>query len=159
MAATPPTPSMSIAPSLPGFGFSDKPDGTGWDVERIADAWIALMERLGYDRWVAQGGDWGAAVTTAIGVARPAGLCSDPPQHAAGVPERRTTWPTRRRRSRRPWPTMAHYQNVESGYAKQQRTRPQTLGYGLVDSPVGQAAWIYEKLWAGPTTRARRKMC
>ena len=60
-----------VAPSLPGYGFSDKPTATGWGVPRIAAAWISLMARLGYDRWVAQGGDWGSAVTTAIGVARP----------------------------------------------------------------------------------------
>src|SRR3546814_16503127 len=60
-----------IAPSIPGYGFSDAPTGTGWGVERIAQTWIALIRRLGYDRFVAQGGDWGAAITTAVAMARP----------------------------------------------------------------------------------------
>jgi epoxide hydrolase len=136
-----------VAPSLPGFGFSDKPDASGWNVARIADAWIVLMARLGYDRWCAQGGDWGAAVTTAIGAARPPGCAAihvnmplvypGPDDMAAPTPEEQAAMAK-----------MAHYQNSESGYAKVQQTRPQTVGYGLVDSPVGQAAWIYEKLWA-----------
>ena len=136
-----------IAPSLPGYGFSGKPTGTGWGVPRIAQTWITLMERLGYSRWVAQGGDWGAAVTTAIGVIRPAGcaaihvnmpLVYPGPDDIADltVAEQASV------------DAMTYYREKDSGYSKQQSTRPQSVGYGLVDSPVGQAAWIYEKLWA-----------
>ena len=136
-----------VVPSLPGFGFSGKPEKAGWGVERIAKAWAALMERLEYPRWVAQGGDWGAGVTTAIGaqaapgclgihvnmpIARPLpeDLAAPSPaeQHALAA--------------------LKHYQDWDSGYSTQQRTRPQTVGYGLVDSPVGLAGWILEKMWA-----------
>ena len=136
-----------IAPSLPGFGFSDKPKETGWDVARIASAWTTLMGRLGYDRWVAQGGDWGAAITTAIGLAKPAGCVAihvNMPLVYPGPDDMADPTP----REQDALAAMGHYQNVDSGYAKQQQTRPQSVGYGLVDSPVGQAAWIYEKLWA-----------
>ena len=137
-----------VAPSLPGYGFSDKPTGTGWGVPRIAAAWITLMERLGYTRWVAQGGDWGAGVTTAIGVMRP-------PACAAIHVNMPLVFPDAEDLKLGPTPAeqaslaaMAYYQDKDSGYSKQQATRPQTLGYGLTDSPVGQAAWIYEKMWA-----------
>lgn len=136
-----------IAPSLPGFGFSDKPTGTGWNVDRIGAAWATLMARLGYDRWVAQGGDWGAAVTTAIGAARPeacAAIHINMPLIFPDADDMADLTP----REQASLAAMAHYQSSESGYAKQQQTRPQSLGYGLVDSPTGQAAWIYEKLWA-----------
>jgi pimeloyl-ACP methyl ester carboxylesterase len=136
-----------IAPSLPGYGFSDKPTGTGWGVPRIAGAWIQLMARLGYDRWVAQGGDWGSAVTTALGVIRPPGLAAihvnmplvfpAPDEIVDPTPAEKAALAS-----------MAYYQEKDSGYSKQQSTRPQSVGYGLVDSPAGQAAWIYEKMWA-----------
>ncbi|WP_380879707.1 epoxide hydrolase [Sphingomonas sp. DBB INV C78] len=136
-----------VVPSLPGYGFSDQPDATGWGVERIADAWITLMRRLGYGRFVAQGGDWGAAVTTAIAMARPAeclGVHLNMPlvfpeesDFAALTPAEQATVAS-----------MQFYQDQDSGYAKLQGTRPQSVGYALADSPVGQAAWIYEKLHA-----------
>ncbi|HVV32482.1 MAG TPA: epoxide hydrolase [Vitreimonas sp.] len=136
-----------IAPSLPGYGFSEKPRETGWGVPRIAMAWIGLMQRLGYERWVAQGGDWGAAVTTAIGLIRPPGcaaihvnmpLVFPTPEDAAGATPAEL----------KSLASMQFYQEKDSGYSKQQATRPQSLGYGLVDSPAGQAAWIYEKMYA-----------
>ena len=136
-----------IAPSLPGYGFSDKPTGTGWGVPRIAMAWIALMKRLGYTRWVAQGGDWGSAVTTTIGVIRP-------PECAAIHVNMPLVFPdadSRENLTEQEKGYLAglnYYQEKDSGYSKQQSTRPQSVGYGLVDSPAGQAAWIYEKLWA-----------
>ncbi|MBV9997185.1 MAG: epoxide hydrolase [Caulobacteraceae bacterium] len=136
-----------VAPSLPGYGFSDKPAETGWGLSRIAGAWTTLMGRLGYDRWVAQGGDWGAGVTTAIGLAKPKGCIAvhvNMPM-ARPTPEEAAN-PTAAEKAA--LEAMAHYRDAESGYAKQQSTRPQTLGYGLLDSPVGQAAWIYEKMWA-----------
>jgi pimeloyl-ACP methyl ester carboxylesterase len=136
-----------IAPSLPGFGFSQKPSHTGWGVPRIAAAWVRLMERLGYDRWLAQGGDWGAAVTTAIGALRPAGC-------AAIHVNMPLVYPTAADREGAGLREMDYfkgqqfYRDWDSGYAKLQSTRPQSLGYGLVDSPAGLAAWIYEKYQA-----------
>ena len=136
-----------VAPSLPGYGFSQKPAETGWGVPRIAMAWIALMGRLGYERWVAQGGDWGAGVTTAIGVIRPPGCAAihvNMPLVFPGPDDMKDLTPTEQAAVA----SLAYYQEKDSGYSKQQATRPQTVGYGLVDSPVGQAAWIYEKMWA-----------
>jgi epoxide hydrolase len=136
-----------VAPSLPGYAFSDKPTTAGWGVAKIAGAWITLMARLGYTRWVAQGGDWGAAVTTGIGVARPpacAAIHVNMPLIFPGPED--LTDPTPAEQAS--LAAMAYYQDKDSGYSKQQGTRPQTLGYGLVDSPAGQAAWIYEKMWA-----------
>src|ERR1700712_1219928 len=105
------------------------------------------MGRLGYTRWVAQGGDWGAAVTTAIGIARPDGCAAihvnmplvfpSPEDLADPTPAEAASLAA-----------SAEFQKWESGYSGQQRTRPQTLGYGLVDSPAGQAAWVYEKMFA-----------
>jgi pimeloyl-ACP methyl ester carboxylesterase len=136
-----------VLPSLPGYGFSDKPAAPGWGVERIARAWATLMERLGYRDWVAQGGDWGGVVTSALAAAKPAGcravhlnMLTIPPQpgdETSGEPDVTAAFAA-----------MKRFNASESAYARQQATRPQTLGYGLADSPVGQAAWIYEKLHA-----------
>lgn len=136
-----------VAPSLPGFGFSDKPTAAGWGVPKIAVAWVTLMQRLGYERWVAQGGDWGSIVTSAIGMIRPPAcaaihlnmpLIFPEPDQLADMTELEKSAVA----------ALTYYNEKDSGYSKQQATRPQTLGYGLVDSPVGQAAWIYEKMWA-----------
>ncbi len=135
-----------VCPSLPGYGFSAKPTSTGWGVDRIAEAWEVLMRRLGYHRYGAQGGDWGAAVTTAIG--RNVGGCAGihlnmplgrPPAGGGGEPSEDDKAALAR---------LQYYQKWDSGYAKEQSTRPQTIGYGLVDSPVGQLAWIVEKFWS-----------
>jgi len=137
-----------VAPSLPGFGFSDKPTTTGWDVDRIADAWAAIMATLGYDRFLAQGGDWGSMVTAALAV-----------RHPDRVAAIHTTMPLADRpegfstddldETEKGWLARAReFRDVGSGYSAQQRTRPQTLGYGLVDSPAGQLAWIAEKFAA-----------
>jgi pimeloyl-ACP methyl ester carboxylesterase len=134
-----------IAPSLPGYGFSGKPTTTGWGVERIGDAWAELMARLGYDRYVAQGGDWGYAVTAA--------LAARHPEHCVGVhlnfaplPGPVDDPPTAKQQAF--LDRAAYYRDWDSGYRIQQKTRPQTLGYGLADSPAGQAAWILEKFWS-----------
>ena len=139
-----------VCPTLPGYGFSGKPTAAGWKVERIATAWDTLMKRLGYARYGAQGGDWGAAVTTQIGrdasvgdgngcvaihtnmpIAMPTGDLGNPtPQEGVALA------------------ALGNYQQWEAGYSKQQSTRPQTVGYGLADSPVGQLAWIVEKFWS-----------
>ena len=136
-----------VCPSLPGYGFSGKPTRSGWGIERIADAWGRLMQRLGYERYVAQGGDWGAMVTTSIGVRDP--------DHCAGIhlnmpialPDPETLGDLSER-EKSAMASIEHYQQWDSGYSKQQSTRPQTLGYGLVDSPAAQAAWILEKFWS-----------
>ena len=133
-----------VAPSLPGYGFSGKPATTGWNIERIAQAWATLMARLGYARYVAQGGDWGAAVTTSLAALKPAGLAA---AHMNIVSARPRTVPheSATAEERRALEAMNRYQQGELGYSMIQATRPQTLGYALADSPVGQAMWIYEK--------------
>lgn len=136
-----------VAPSLPGFGWSDKPAAKGWGVPRIAMAWIELMRRLGYDRWVAQGGDWGAAVTTAIGAIRPQPCAAIHLNMPVARPEPEDL-ANPDDRAKAGLAALKHYQDWDSGYSKQQSTRPQTIGYSLVDSPAGLAAWIYEKMWA-----------
>jgi pimeloyl-ACP methyl ester carboxylesterase len=134
-----------VCPSLPGYGFSGKPSGTGWGVEKIAAAWEALMGRLGYERYGAQGGDWGAAVTTQIG--RNGGRCAAIHLNMPlGAPPGRLDDPTEE--EKRALERMDYYRKWDNAYAKQQSTRPQTVGYGLVDSPVGQLAWIVEKFWS-----------
>ena len=135
-----------IAPSLPGYGFSDKPAHTGWGVERIARAWTELMSRHGYADWVAQGGDWGAAVTTAIGQLAPEGcrgIHLNMPIGRPGPDDMNSRDPKVLKALER----LGFYQQWDSGYSKQQSTRPQTIGYALVDSPVALAAWILEKVF------------
>ena len=135
-----------VCPSLPGFGFSAKPRTTGWGVDRIAAAWAVLMQRLGYARYGAQGGDWGSAVTTSLG--------AQDAQHCAGIHvtlamgARPTNLDSPGADAVRALAGAKYYADWDSGYSKQQSTRPQTLGYGLTDSPAGQAAWILEKFWA-----------
>ena len=133
-----------VCPSLPGYGFSGKPTATGWGVGKIADVWDTLMEHIGYERYFAQGGDWGAAVTTAIAMqnkGRCAGIHVNMPS-AGPTPEARKN-PTER--DQQAFKGGRYYQEWGAGYSKQQSTRPQTLGYGLVDSPMGQATWVIEK--------------
>jgi pimeloyl-ACP methyl ester carboxylesterase len=133
-----------VAPSLPGFGFSDKPTERGWNSARIAKAWSELLRRLGYTRYVAQGGDWGSIITTTLAQQRPAGLAAihlnmpvvfpDPiPTSGLSAAEQRAVNAFKR------------FQTDGFGYFLEQSTRPQTIGYALADSPAGQAAWIYEK--------------
>lgn len=134
-----------IAPSLPGYGFSGKPTQAGWGGDRIARGWAVLMQRLGYDRWVAQGGDWGAFVTYCIGMHAPDGCRGIHLNMPIGGPTQAAREnPTDE--ERHALERMQYYQDWDSGYSKQQQTRPQSVGYGLVDSPVGLAGWIYEKL-------------
>ncbi len=133
-----------IAPSLPGYGFSDRPAGTGWNGQRIGAAWIELMQRLGYDRYVAQGGDWGALVTSAIGLAHPPACLGIHLNMPLVFPEA-SDFADMTLAEAASVAALQFYQDSDSGYAKEQSTRPQTVGYGLTDSPAGQAAWIYEK--------------
>jgi pimeloyl-ACP methyl ester carboxylesterase len=135
-----------VIPSLPGFGFSDKPVQAGWDIARTARAWGVLMQRLGYTRWVAQGGDWGSGVTHALGHIRPPGLVAAHVNWPFVFPEKLPEHPTPEERAA--MEAAASFADELSGYFKQQATRPQTIGYALADSPAGQAAWIYEKFQA-----------
>jgi pimeloyl-ACP methyl ester carboxylesterase len=133
-----------VIPSLPGYGFSGKPAEAKWSVEQIAAAWDRLMVALGYDRYFAQGGDWGSAVTCAIG--------GNHEDHCAGIhvnmivgqpdPDTMTdlTDDEKAYLARFQW-----YRTKDNGYSTQHATRPQTIGYALADSPVGQMCWIVEK--------------
>lgn len=136
-----------VCPSLPGFGFSDKPTRAGWGVERIADAWDGLMTRLGYARYGAQGGDWGSSVTQALG-ARHASHLAGIHINMVIVPPDPDTMDDLTEQERGALAAMKYYRDWDSGYSKEQSTRPQTVGYGLVDSPAGLCGWIVEKFWA-----------
>ena len=132
-----------VIPALPGFGFSDKPSEPGWGIGRTASAWAELMRRVGYgDRWMAQGGDWGAGVTTVLAHMHAPGL--------AGIHLNMVMFqPTAEEvadataEERAMLDGAARYQRDYSGYMKLQSTRPQSVAYELADSPVGLAAWIY----------------
>jgi pimeloyl-ACP methyl ester carboxylesterase len=136
-----------VCPSLPGYGFSDKPRLTGWGVERIAAAWIQLMARLGYARYGAQGSDWGTSISAAIG--------QQDPEHVAGIhltpplaPPDPDTLDDLTERERAALASLEHAAEWDSGYSREHATRPQTIGYALVDSPSALCAWIVEKFWA-----------
>ena len=136
-----------VVPSLPGFGFSDRPSEPGWNYLRIARAWSELMNRLGYDeRWVAQGGDWGSVVVHVLAKLKPQGLravhTNWPQVVPLSEPEHMTP------EEQQAWDRVVEFQTVNNGYWREQATRPQTLGYALADSPVGLAAWIFEKFHA-----------
>lgn len=135
-----------VCPSLPGYGFSGKPKTTGWGVEKIAAAWDTLMLRIGYDSYVAQGGDWGSAVTTTIGM-QDKGHCVGIHVNMPNAGATRAARENPDDADKAALAGAAFYQQWDSGYSKQQSTRPQTLGYGLADSPVGQSAWILEKFY------------
>lgn len=135
-----------VAPSLPGYGWSDRPNGPGWGIERIADALAALMEALGFPEFVVHGGDWGAVVGTS--------LARRHPERVRGLhltlPVSATTEEDRAGASERERQGLARedrYRRDGYAYAQVQRTRPQTIGYALVDSPVALCAWVAEKLW------------
>lgn len=142
-----------VLPSMPGYGFSGKPQGTGWGPDRMARAWAELMGRLGYQRYVSQGGDWGSVVSDAMARQAPPGLlgihvnmpatvppeiakalkCGDPPP--AGLSDK----------EKDAYRSLANLYEKGSGYAIMMVTRPQTVGYALESSPAGLAAWIYDK--------------
>jgi epoxide hydrolase len=136
-----------VCPSMPGYGFSDKPTETGWGIERVAGAWVELMQVLGYDRYGAQGGDWGTFVTE--------GIARQDPGRVAGIhlqlPIANLTAEMLADLTAEEAESLARsaeHQTWGTGYSTQQATRPQTLGYGLADSPAFQCAWIVEKFWA-----------
>lgn len=130
-----------VLPTLPGFGLSEKPKEPGWTPERIAHAWVELMRRLGYDRFVAQGGDWGYAITNALGGI---GAPSVRGVHLSMFPIYETMEP-RDDQERKAKERLQAFADNEIGYQIEQVQSPQTIGYALTDSPVGQAAWLYEK--------------
>jgi pimeloyl-ACP methyl ester carboxylesterase len=143
-----------VIPALPGYGFSDPPPATGWDPDRVGRTWTVLMERLGYERYGAQGGDWGSAVSRAVarhGGERVLGihLNHDYVDGASikrlGAEDDFERWTLERR---------DEFNRSGRGYSRQQSTRPETLGFGLADSPAGQCAWIVEKFhfWSDPDT-------
>jgi pimeloyl-ACP methyl ester carboxylesterase len=136
-----------VAPSLPGYGWSDKPALAGWKVERIAGAWDDLMVRLGYERYGAQGGDWGASVTASMAVLRPERLAGIHVNMPTVGPDRDTLGDLTPD-EQKALDDLSRHTSEGMGYSTQQSTRPQTLGYGLTDSPAGQCAWIAEKFWA-----------
>jgi pimeloyl-ACP methyl ester carboxylesterase len=135
-----------VAPSLPGYGFSDKPTEPGWGVEKIAEVWDDLMRAAGYEVYFAQGGDWGSAVTTAIGL-QDRGACKGIHVNMPNARATKEALADPQDDDKRALAGAKYYQEWGAGYSKQQSTRPQTLGYGLVDSPVGQAMWIIEKFY------------
>ena len=133
-----------VIPSLPGYGFSGKPTQAGWGIDRIAKVWNDLMLALGYPRYFAQGGDWGSAITSEIG-SQNLGNC-------AGIHVNMVIGPISPEMmgdltdfEKAALARIGWYREKDTGYSIQQSTRPQTLGYGLADSPVGQMAWIIEK--------------
>jgi pimeloyl-ACP methyl ester carboxylesterase len=139
-----------VIPSLPGYGFSGKPTATGWDPQHVARAWGTLMTRLGYTRYVAQGGDWGNAVTEQMALQRPAGLVgihtnmpATVPDHVAkllpGGPEPAGLSPD----EKYAWDQLVDFYTHGLGYAQEMAGRPQTL-YALADSPIGLAAWMID---------------
>lgn len=144
-----------VIPSLPGYGFSGRPQETGWDTARVGRAWAELMRRLDYDRYLVQGGDWGMPVSLQLGLADPAHvagvhlnmLATFPPQDPAEFANLDETDLARLE-------FAANFEQDGAGWRKIQSTRPQTLSYGLTDSPVGQLAWIVEKFkeWTAAET-------
>lgn len=142
-----------VIPSMPGYGFSERPKVTGWNPDRIARAWDVLMKRLGYTRYVSQGGDWGSVVADAMGHQRPAGLlgihvnmpATVPADIAkllnSGAPAPEGLSP----KEKAAYASLAYLYTKGAGYAGIMVTRPQTIGYGLTDSPVGLAAFFLDK--------------
>jgi epoxide hydrolase len=136
-----------VCPCLPGYGFSGQPDVTGWGVERIARTWAVLMARLGYRQYGAAGSDWGTSVSTVLG--------QQDREHVAGIhlvpplagPDP-ATFAELTDAEREAMESLEYAAEWDSGYSKEHATRPQTAGYGLVDSPAFLAAWIVEKFWS-----------
>jgi pimeloyl-ACP methyl ester carboxylesterase len=157
-----------VLPTYPGYGFSGKPSGTGWGPERVARAWHELMQRLRYERYVSQGGDWGAIISEVMAVQAPAGLLGIHINMPGTVP------PSVLRLIRNRDSAPASFSDVEKaafarleyfyrkgfGYAEMMNTRPQTLGYSLADSPVGLLAFFYDKFteWTYSNNEAERAL-
>ena len=140
-----------VIPSLPGYGFSGKPTETGWNPQRIARAWIELMGRLGYRRFVAQGGDWGNAVTEQMALRKPPGLlgihtnmpATVPPEVSRAISRGDPAPPGLSTEEKSAFDVLVHFFATGTGYAGEMGNRPQTL-YGIADSPIGLAAWMLD---------------
>src|SRR5690242_7824258 len=131
-----------VLPSLPGYGFSSEPVEIGWDLGRTARAWAELMHRLGYTRYVAQGGDVGAGVTDAMGRQQPAGLIGIHTNLL--VPALAGSMPTNSDEERAAAAQIATFRKSGNGYFVEMAARPQTIGYALLDSPIALAAWMID---------------
>jgi pimeloyl-ACP methyl ester carboxylesterase len=139
-----------VVPSLPGYGFSGRPTGSGWDPDRIARAWAELMKRLGYTRYVAQGGDWGTPISSAMARQGAAGLlgihinlpATIPPEVAAALAGGPVPVELSEKERAVVEALMANAKSGNSAYFTMMTARPQTVGYGATDSPVGLAAWV-----------------
>jgi pimeloyl-ACP methyl ester carboxylesterase len=142
-----------VLPSMPGYGFSERPQGTGWGPARMARAWDQLMRRLGYQQYVSQGGDWGAVVSDVLAAQAPTGLlgihvnmpATVPPEIAEALLQGGPPPAGLSEDEKIAYQGMDALYKQGSGYALMMVTRPQTLGYSLADSPVGLAAWFYDK--------------
>jgi pimeloyl-ACP methyl ester carboxylesterase len=142
-----------VLPSMPGYGFSARPQGTGWGPDRIARAWAELMRRLGYDRYVSQGGDWGAVVSDVMARQAPTGLvaihvnmpATVPPEIAKALADGDPPPADLSDKEKAAYAQLDNLYRKGSGYAGMMVTRPQTLGYGLEDSPAALAAFFYDK--------------
>ena len=133
-----------VLPSLPGYGFSGEPTDVGWESGRIARTWATLMERLGYTRYVAQGGDVGASVTDAMGRQAPKGLIGIHLSLLSGALGIADKLPATSEQERAAHKALATFRTSGFGYFLEQSTRPQTIGYSLLDSPVGLAGWLLD---------------
>ena len=142
-----------VLPSMPGYGFSGKPTDTGWGPDRIARAWDVLMKRLGYTRYVSQGGDWGSVVADVMARQAPAGLLGIHVNMPATVPANVAKALNNgdpapaglSAEERAAFDSLSTFFTKNAGYGVMMVTRPQTVGYGLSDSPIGLAAWMYDK--------------
>jgi len=137
-----------VCPSLPGYAFSGPTTEPGWDTRRMAFAFAELMRKLGYEEFGVQGGDWGALIATQMGLEIPQPLLGIHLNMVIAGPPEGDDLSDLTEKELTALGDMANYEKVESGYAKIQGTKPQTLGYGLNDSPAGLAAWIVEKFRA-----------
>ena len=133
-----------VLPSLPGYGFSGEPTELGWESGRIALAWAELMHRLGYTRYVAQGGDVGAAVTDAMGRQGPEGLLGIHTNLLLAAVGLKDQMPAESEQERAADAAVAMFTTDGAGYFVEQSTRPQTIGYSVLNSPVGLAAWLLD---------------
>jgi pimeloyl-ACP methyl ester carboxylesterase len=155
-----------VLPSMPGYGFSEKPNTTSWGPDRIARAWDVLMKRLGYTRYVSQGGDWGAIIADVMGRQAPPGLlgihvnrvdrsATIPPEVAKALNNGEPAPADLTAEERAVFDQTKDFYKQGTGYAAIMGTRPQTIGYGLADSPVGLAAWCYDKFADWVFTRGK----
>jgi pimeloyl-ACP methyl ester carboxylesterase len=142
-----------VIPSMPGYGFSGRPEGTGWTPDHIARAWAELMRRLGYKHYVSQGGDWGSVVSDVMARQAPAGLlgihvnmpATVPPEVAKALNDGDPAPAGLSAEEKAAFESLDSFYKKNCGYAAMMVTRPQTVGYGLSDSPAGLAAWMYDK--------------